>query len=212
MPLYGRSFKMAQPACRTPDCHFTGPDSGAEPGRCTGTPGYISNFEIREIISTKNGVQQYFDADGDYVIYDNDNWVSWLTKTTYDSRVQWIKGLNFGGTVDWAMDLDADYGLGDGPGGGDSGSGPILIDPSIYTIPNPVIQCYPQCTFVFPPMTLPTPTTISILPETLTYEENWSTTLTVSGALITTSAAVITSTVITLPPVTTTVIYIWDVT
>lgn len=51
-----------------------------------------------------------------------------------------------------AIDLDADYGSGTGPGGGDSGSGPILIDPSIYDDPNPVVSCYPPCTFVLPPM------------------------------------------------------------
>jgi chitinase len=52
MALYGRSFQMTDPSCRTPDCHYTGPKSGAKPGRCTDTQGYISNFEIREIIDT----------------------------------------------------------------------------------------------------------------------------------------------------------------
>lgn len=213
MALYGRSFQMTTPGCWGPGCKFTGPASGATPGRCTGTASYISNFEIREIISGKSGVQVLEDnADGDIIVYDNVQWVSYLSKPKYNGRVDWVKGLNFGGTSDWAIDLDADYGENDGPGGGDSGSGPILIDPGIYSSANPTVQCYPQCTFVFPPITLPTPTTISIAPETITYEVNWSTTITASGAVITTSAVSITSTVITHPPVTTSIISIWDVT
>ncbi|KAF2734823.1 hypothetical protein EJ04DRAFT_492871 [Polyplosphaeria fusca] len=213
MALYGRSFQMTTPGCWGPECKYTGPSSGATPGRCTETRSYISNFEIREIISSKGGVQQFSDnADGDIIVYDNVQWVSYLTKPRYDGRVNWVRGLNFGGTSDWAIDLDADYGENDGPGGGDSGSGPVLLDPGLYTSQDPTIQCNPQCTFVFPPMTLPTPTTIVPDPETITYEENWSTTITVSGAVITTSAASIATTVITHPPVTTTVISIWDVT
>jgi chitinase len=211
MALYGRTFKMTDPACRGPECQFTGPAAGAEPGRCTNTRGYMSNFEIREIQSSGVPIQEWTNQDGDYLIYNNDNWVSWMTKTTYASRLSWVKGLNFGGTADWAIDLDADYGNGNTPGGGDSGSGPVLIDPSIYTTPNPVVRCYPQCTFVFPPMVLPSPTTIVIPPETITFEERWTTTSTVSGAIVTATAARITSTVVTIPPITTTEIEIWNV-
>lgn len=37
LPLYGRSFEMAQAGCKGPECHFTGPASGAEEGECTQT-------------------------------------------------------------------------------------------------------------------------------------------------------------------------------
>lgn len=37
LPLYGRSFKLAEAGCTGPDCHFTGPLSGATPGVCTDT-------------------------------------------------------------------------------------------------------------------------------------------------------------------------------
>lgn len=33
MALYGRTFKMVDPACRGPECKYTGPQAGAEPGR-----------------------------------------------------------------------------------------------------------------------------------------------------------------------------------
>jgi chitinase len=137
-----------------------------------------------------------------------------MTKDRYASRVAWIKGLNFGGTADWAIDLDADYGANDAPGHGNSGSDFLYVSPDIYTLPNPVIQCYPPCTLVLPPFVLSTATTISMAPVTVTYEDTWSTTLTINGAVITTSVDSITSTVISLPPITTKTIYVsnvvWD--
>lgn len=37
MALYGRSFKMTKPGCSSSNCTYVGPDSAAEPGRCTNT-------------------------------------------------------------------------------------------------------------------------------------------------------------------------------
>ncbi|KAK2816781.1 hypothetical protein FQN49_007988 [Arthroderma sp. PD_2] len=57
---YGRSFKMVDPKCTGPTCLFTGgPEegsSGAKKGRCTGTAGYISNAEIKEILDGSNAL------------------------------------------------------------------------------------------------------------------------------------------------------------
>ncbi|KAL2118935.1 hypothetical protein VTJ04DRAFT_5894 [Mycothermus thermophilus] len=220
MPMYGRSFKMAQQGCWGPNCRFTGPESGATPGRCTGTSGYLSNFEIREILATNPTAELYTSDDGDILIYNGDQWVSWLSKSSYKAREQWIKGLNFGGTSDWAIDLDVDYGTnlgspGGSPGGGsggDSGAAPIFISPDIYDSPEeaPEVRCHPPCTLVFPPWPLSTPTTISMPPVTVAYSENWEVTTTINGAPVTTSTGIITSTVITVPPITTTEIPVWN--
>ena len=98
-------------ACRnslsSPDCSFTGPGSTATPGECTGTAGYISNAEIYEIIDLNRSDTTYvFDAasDTDMVFYGT-NWVSYMTDTTKGTRTTFYQGLNFGGTVDWAVDL-----------------------------------------------------------------------------------------------------------
>jgi chitinase len=48
---YGRQFKMTDPKCTHANCTFVGPNSAATPGRCTETPDYISNAEIKEIIA-----------------------------------------------------------------------------------------------------------------------------------------------------------------
>ncbi|GAB1203521.1 hypothetical protein APSETT445_002156 [Aspergillus pseudonomiae] len=116
---YGRSFAMADPTCHGPECFYTGGpyDSQATPGKCTTTGGYISNAEINEILegSTTNGLlkrdgrvnQHYVDpaSDSDILIYDNNQWVAYMSAETKASRKSLYKGLNMGGTTDWATDL-----------------------------------------------------------------------------------------------------------
>lgn len=213
MALYGRSFRMTEEGCSGPDCKYVGPDSAAAPGRCTETQGYLSNYEIREIIARGGDIQQIADDDGDILVYNGLEWVSWLTKSSYDSRVSWVTGLNFGGTSDWAIDLDGAYDVGDGPGSpGGPGTGLVYISPDIYDEDDPVVSCnvFP-CTFIFPPWVLPSATTISPEPTTITFQENWSTTMTLDEEVITTTAGSVTSTVITPSPVTVTTIDVWNI-
>ncbi|CAI7591731.1 unnamed protein product [Penicillium glandicola] len=105
---YGRSFEMATANCTGPDCTYTGPDSGATPGRCTQTAGYISNAEIDEIISTNPTVQILFDddSDSDIIVYNDTQWVGYMTTTTKSTRTTYYQGLNLGGTTEWAIDLE----------------------------------------------------------------------------------------------------------
>ncbi|KAJ5377911.1 glycoside hydrolase [Penicillium cataractarum] len=105
---YGRSFEMTTANCTGPDCTYTGPDSGATPGRCTQTAGYISNAEIDEIISTSSNVQVLFDddSDSDIIVYNDTQWVGYMTTTTKRTRTSYYKGLNMGGTTEWAIDLE----------------------------------------------------------------------------------------------------------
>lgn len=51
--------------------------------------------------------QQYYD-EGDVLIYDG-NWVSWLSPSSYNKYREWFAHYNFGGTSDWAIDLNATY-------------------------------------------------------------------------------------------------------
>ncbi len=44
------------------------------------------------------------------MIYDDDQWVSYLTDEEYDSRMKKWHSLGFGGISDWAADLDKDWG------------------------------------------------------------------------------------------------------
>jgi len=104
---YGRSFKMSKPGCDGPLCTFTGPKSGARPGICTNTAGYISNAEIEDIIAKDSTAKKHYDQGSDSVIleYGGDNWVAYMDDNTRKSRTSSYAAKHFGGTVEWAMDL-----------------------------------------------------------------------------------------------------------
>ncbi|KAI1852620.1 hypothetical protein JX266_002161 [Neoarthrinium moseri] len=118
MPLYGRSFKMAEKGCTGPDCTFLGDrlNSQAAKGVCTDTAGYISNVEIRGIQNSNSNTDLYgersvkeYQDEGDIIVYDDTEWVSWLKPTNYLLRAAGYLGGNFGGTSDWAIDLEFDF-------------------------------------------------------------------------------------------------------
>jgi hypothetical protein len=103
---YGRSFQMANPSCTGPTCLFTGDRqvSNARKGRCTQTAGYISNAEIKEIDG-----RTFMDGSQSMIMVDGDLWVSYMDDKLKASRTNTYKGLNMGGTIDWAIDLDKLY-------------------------------------------------------------------------------------------------------
>ncbi|KAK2036421.1 glycoside hydrolase family 18 protein [Colletotrichum somersetense] len=105
---YGRSFHMAVDGCWGPMCDFTGTriESDANPGRCTATKGYISFAEINEIITQGSYSQMFHDGDSntDVLLYKGD-YVSYMTPSTKLTRRDDWKTLNFGGSIDWAVDL-----------------------------------------------------------------------------------------------------------
>ncbi|KAL4904081.1 hypothetical protein BDW74DRAFT_185756 [Aspergillus multicolor] len=119
---YGRSFAMAEAGCHGPECLYTGTraNSDATKGRCTGTAGYLANAEINEIISgTSSGLTtrddvssrvtaHYLDEDSDsnILVYDDTQWVAYMSPEVRESRVTKYKGLNMGGSVNWATDLE----------------------------------------------------------------------------------------------------------
>lgn len=102
---YGRSFGMIDPSCTGPECLFSGPDSGATPGPCTDTAGYLADAEIYQYI--QQGAQTYYDeeSDSDVAVF-NSNWVAYMNQTTKNGRINLYEGFNFAGTVEWAMDLE----------------------------------------------------------------------------------------------------------
>lgn len=107
---YGRSFAMAEAGCYGPDCTFLGSadDSQAALGPCTQTAGYASNAEIQEILANSSRVNQNFiDAasNANILVYDDTQWVGWMSNGIKTSRASLYKGLAMGGTTDWATDL-----------------------------------------------------------------------------------------------------------
>ncbi|KGO43768.1 Peptidoglycan-binding Lysin subgroup [Penicillium expansum] len=116
---YGRSFGMVDPTCTGPMCKYGGAFdvSTAEAGSCTNTSGYISNAELNLIMQgVDSGASNYkgrtwYDEDSasDVMIYGTKGeittWVAYMSDDTKEARIDWIKGLKFGGVTDWAIDL-----------------------------------------------------------------------------------------------------------
>lgn len=61
---------MTDTSCSGPDCTYTGPQSGAEHGKCTETGGYIANGEIKALMAEGRVSKQWTDdTQSDYVIF-----------------------------------------------------------------------------------------------------------------------------------------------
>lgn len=103
---YARSFQMSEPGCYGPDCFFTGPDSGAIPGVCTNTAGYISNVELDDIANSRQ-VYTYIDADSNsnIMVWNDTQWAAFMDDSIKDTRKGLYEQMNFLGTADWAIDL-----------------------------------------------------------------------------------------------------------
>ena len=113
---YGRAFEMTEPDCDGPMCHFTGPDSGALVGDCTGSAGILANAEIDWILKTDETAKSYYDegSNSDILVYSNGTqWVSYMSDNTKISRAAYYRAMHFLGTVDWAVDLAEYYDAGD---------------------------------------------------------------------------------------------------
>jgi GH18 family chitinase len=114
---YGRSFQMAEEGCWGPNCKFTGDrlTSYATPGRCTDTGGYIADAEINEIIrgsasgkrQNSRVTKQFLDtsSNSDILVYDNNQWVGYMSESTKAVRTKLYASLGMAGTTDWASDL-----------------------------------------------------------------------------------------------------------
>ncbi|KAJ5081191.1 killer toxin alpha/beta [Penicillium angulare] len=107
---YGRSFGMADNDCTGPNCHYTGNrlHSTAEEGRCTKTAGIIAQAEIQEMITLNESTKSWYDegSNSDIIVW-NDTWAAYMSSDTMTSRQGYYKSFNFGGTIDWALDLIA---------------------------------------------------------------------------------------------------------
>ncbi|KAH0527290.1 hypothetical protein TsFJ059_002307 [Trichoderma semiorbis] len=158
---------------------------------------YLKGFPIADMMGLWNSFSDPGCPAGNCL---RSQWVSWMKPSTYNSRSAWAQALGFGGIADWAVDLNDSY-TSNGTGIGE-GSGVVYIPPSIYNETSPTVACSPPCTFVFPPWTLSTMTTICQPPVTMTVEDIWPSVSTDDGGVTTTvyvSKTVVTT--ISIPPV-----------
>ncbi|PWY73000.1 glycoside hydrolase [Aspergillus heteromorphus CBS 117.55] len=210
---YARSFQMVEAGCYGPDCFFTGPDSGAVPGPCTDTAGYISNVELAAIAEEME-VYTYIDdsANSNIMVWNETQWAGYMDDDIKATRFTLYEEYNFLGTADWAIDLI------DTSGSSSEGSAcEVYIDPSIWDEDEPSVTAIPGCSLIWPPQPLSTTTTITF--------PAWTTTITYTTVVTETTSAssgadvtALTShvsywfpTVITIDPIPTTAIPVWGV-
>ncbi|KAG2172427.1 hypothetical protein INT43_004969 [Umbelopsis isabellina] len=108
---YARSFRQADPSCYGPTCKFTGPTSGATPGNCTNTPGYIGFGELQQIVDSGVVRKMYYDeaSGSDILLYNTADWAAYTNiTTTLPKRYTLAQGMNLLGTGEWAVDLRGD--------------------------------------------------------------------------------------------------------
>ncbi|KAF3063036.1 hypothetical protein CFAM422_010321 [Trichoderma lentiforme] len=215
---YGRSFQMSAPGCWTSQCTYTGPDSGAYPGTCTNTAGYLANYEIGLIVSQNPTARQYWDGDSysNIVVFNNTQWVAYMNDTNKASRKALFPAIGFLGSADWAVDLQSDSGGDSGSNSGSSSGQTIYVDPSIWSSVTPQVVAPPGATLIWPPMPLSSTTTISfpLWTTLIEYSSLTTVTQTLTGGQTTVYPSYIlgsTLTTITIPPVTTTGIPVWGV-
>lgn len=77
-------------------------------GPCTATGGYLGFYEIQEIL--KQGAKPVHDTEAavNYLVFDNDQWISYDDKVTFKQKSDWANTMGIGGSLIWASDLDDD--------------------------------------------------------------------------------------------------------
>ena len=108
---YGRSFNMADGDCYTEECFFTGTRmvSDATLGECTNEGGILANAEILKIIDDSSRVKHNFvdqDTHSNVLVYDDNQYVSWMSEDVKQERQVFYQALGIGGSVNWATDLE----------------------------------------------------------------------------------------------------------
>ncbi|KAJ5667084.1 glycoside hydrolase [Penicillium longicatenatum] len=160
---YGRSFEMSEEGCYTPSCTWTG---AGRAGECTNTAGYISNAEINEILQTNENSQAYSDGNvTDFIVYNDTQWVGYMTNDTKTKRATWYEGYNFGGTAEWAIDLEEFVDNDESSSDSSDETATLTIDPEVWTQATPAVTCAPPCLMIMPPLPLNSHTTISFPPS-----------------------------------------------
>ncbi|CBF79744.1 hypothetical protein AN7613.2 [Aspergillus nidulans FGSC A4] len=104
---YGRAFGMAEADCIRPECKFTGPRTAAIPGMCTRTPGIIAIAEIEALMIEGDINESFYDpaSDSNILVYNDTQWVGFMSKSTMRRRVERYKEMKFAGFANWAVDL-----------------------------------------------------------------------------------------------------------
>ncbi|KAJ5400883.1 hypothetical protein N7465_011372 [Penicillium sp. CMV-2018d] len=102
--FYGRSFQLKDKKCSDAGCAFAG---AANKGSCTGNAGTLAYFEIQNIIKDqKPKIIHDKKAAVNYIVFDDDQWVSFDNNETFKQKVDWADSVGLGGVMIWSIDQD----------------------------------------------------------------------------------------------------------
>uniref|UniRef100_A0A182QY58 chitinase n=1 Tax=Anopheles farauti TaxID=69004 RepID=A0A182QY58_9DIPT len=104
MPLYGQSFQLAD--TKKNGLNAKAPGAG-QAGEFTKAAGFLAYYEICDRIQNKGWtvVQDDLQRMGPYA-YKGNQWVSFDDKESLLRKVQYIRAMDLGGGMIWALDLD----------------------------------------------------------------------------------------------------------
>ncbi|KAI0975409.1 glycoside hydrolase superfamily [Xylaria arbuscula] len=204
--------------CWTEESEYTGPLSGAEPGICTGTGGYLGNYEI-DLISAENPTAMFMLDETTFsniVVWNETQWVPFMNDSIKSVRQGLYTGLSFLGIADWTADLQGSGTSGDSSSTGSNSSETVYVNTDIWASKTPIVTALPGVTLVWPPMPLSFTTTISLPPlmTVISYSSLTTTTATLADSSTSTYPWYIYAsyvTVLSVPAVTTTAIPVWGV-
>ncbi|KAF1994264.1 glycoside hydrolase family 18 protein, partial [Amniculicola lignicola CBS 123094] len=106
MALYGRGY-TSKSNCLQFGCEFSGPNAKSN---CTNFDGFMSNYEIRQLIKRKGLRPELMkDAMVKQIAWD-DQWVGYDDEETYAMKIGFANDRCLGGTMVWAIDYDSGRG------------------------------------------------------------------------------------------------------
>ncbi|KAJ5742613.1 glycoside hydrolase [Penicillium nucicola] len=116
--------------------------------------------KINRILLTNDSSEAYSDGNvTDFIVYNDTQWVGYMTNDTKTKRATWYEGYNFGGTAEWAVDLeefvinDESSSSGSSGSSGSSDTATLTVDPEIWQQPSPAVTCAPPRLMTMPPPT-----------------------------------------------------------
>ncbi|KAL2829474.1 hypothetical protein BDW59DRAFT_178440 [Aspergillus cavernicola] len=107
MGFYGRTFTLADPKCSEPGCVFS--DAGLR-GECSGESGILTFKEIMARQRRLNQKVVKYDEDSGvkYMIYDEDQWITYDDEESFEKKREMLEKECFGGVMIWAIDQDTE--------------------------------------------------------------------------------------------------------
>lgn len=105
--FYGRAFELQDTGCSTPGCAFKG---GAREGPCSKESGILMYYELKAILDQAPNLKPVWDKEAavKYLVFDNNQWISYDDKDTFKQKIEWANSVGFSGALIWASDTDDD--------------------------------------------------------------------------------------------------------